>query len=70
MIDKYQQMEDFKQLEVETVNLPCKKCNGDCCGPDVHFTKEEIEVINNKISLKKLVQHVNLLIQIFPNYLV
>lgn len=53
MIDKYQQMEDFKQLEVETVNLPCKKCNGDCCGPDVHFSKDEIVELKKIVSLKK-----------------
>ena len=53
MIDKYQQMEDFKQLEVETVNLPCKKCNGDCCGPDVHFSKDDIVELKKIVSLKK-----------------
>lgn len=53
MTSKYQQLEDFKQLKVDTVNLPCKKCNGDCCGPDVQFYKYEIAELKKIVSLKK-----------------
>ena len=53
MTSKYQQLEDFKQLKVDTVNLPCKKCNGDCCGPDVGFSTEEISKLKKVVSLRK-----------------
>lgn len=50
---KNKQAEEFKLLKVENINLPCKKCDSDCCGPDVPFTIEEIKEIEKVISLKK-----------------
>lgn len=52
-MDKVKQLEEFKQLKVENVNLPCKKCNGECCGPDVPFSKEELKEIEKIASIKK-----------------
>lgn len=51
--EMYEKMEEFKSLKVENINLPCKKCDGDCCGIDVHFTKEDIARISKSVSLKK-----------------
>lgn len=54
MTDKKDKLvEEFKSLKVENVNLPCKKCNSDCCGPDVPFTIEELKEIEKVVSLKK-----------------
>ena len=50
---KDKQAREFKLLKVENVNLPCKKCDSDCCGPDVPFTIDEIKEIEKVVSLKK-----------------
>lgn len=53
MESKLEQLELFKQLRVENPNLPCKNCNGDCCGPDVYFNKDELKEIEKLVSIKK-----------------
>lgn len=52
-MEKLKQLEEFKKLKVENVNLPCKKCNGDCCGSDVQFSKDELKEIEKLVSIKK-----------------
>jgi Fe-S-cluster containining protein len=51
--DVLKELEDFKEIDVENINLPCSKCDGDCCGPDVQFSTEELKLIESKVSIKK-----------------
>ena len=53
MESKLEQLELLKQLRVENPNLPCKKCDGDCCGPGVQFSKDELKEIEKLVSIKK-----------------
>ena len=42
---------DFKQIVLDdTPNLPCNKCDGDCCGSTAPFTMSEINTIKKKYS--------------------
>lgn len=48
-----ERLKEFKQLKVENINLPCKNCNGDCCGPDIQFSIKDLKEIEKLTSLKK-----------------
>lgn len=45
---KLKMLEEFKTIGIENINLPCKNCDGDCCGNLTPFAKEELNLIKKE----------------------